>query len=65
MYPTKNIVENAMNSNDHSTLVAAAKAAGLMETIEGPGPFTVFALNERSFQQTACRHSRHSGQRGK
>jgi len=43
MYPTKNIVENAVNSADHTTLVAAVKAAGLVETLEGPGPFTVFA----------------------
>ena len=41
MYPTKNIVENAVNSADHTTLVAAVKAAGLVETLEGPGPFTV------------------------
>jgi uncharacterized surface protein with fasciclin (FAS1) repeats len=39
MYPTKNIVENAMNSKDHTTLVTAVKAAGLVETLEGPGPF--------------------------
>ena len=43
MYPTKNIVENAVNSKDHTTLVAAVKAAGLVETLEGDGPFTVFA----------------------
>ena len=43
MYPTKNIVENAINSKDHTTLVAAVKAAGLVDTLEGPGPFTVFA----------------------
>jgi uncharacterized surface protein with fasciclin (FAS1) repeats len=41
MYPTKNIVRNAVNSADHTTLLAAAKAAGLIETLEGPGPFTV------------------------
>ena len=41
MYPTKNIVRNAVNSADHTTLVAAVKAAGLIETLEGPGPFTV------------------------
>src|ERR1700687_4232209 len=40
MYPTKNIIENAVNSADHTTLVAAVKAAGLVETLEGPGPFT-------------------------
>ena len=41
MCPTKNIVENAVNSADHTTLVAALKAAGLVETLKGPGPFTV------------------------
>jgi uncharacterized surface protein with fasciclin (FAS1) repeats len=49
MYPTKNIVENAMNSHDHTTLVAAVKAAGLVETLEGPGPFTVFAPTNEAF----------------
>ena len=43
MYPSKNIVENAVNSKDHTTLVAAVKAAGLVDTLAGPGPFTVFA----------------------
>src|ERR1700691_6255554 len=51
MYPTKNIVENAMNSKDHTTLVAAVKAAGLVETLEGPGPFTVFALTNEAFEK--------------
>ena len=41
MYPSKNIVDNAMNSKDHTTLVAAVKAAGLVETLQGEGPFTV------------------------
>lgn len=49
MYPTKNIVENAMNSKDHTTLVAAVKAAGLVETLKGPGPFTVFAPTNKAF----------------
>ena len=49
MYPTKNIVENAVNSNDHTTLVAAVKAAGLVETLSGPGPFTVFAPTNAAF----------------
>lgn len=49
MYPTKNIVENAANSKDHTTLVAAVKAAGLVETLEGPGPFTVFAPTNEAF----------------
>src|ERR1700693_1923061 len=43
MFPNKNIIENAVNSADHTTLVAAVKAAGLVDTLEGPGPFTVFA----------------------
>ena len=43
MFETKNIVENAINSADHTTLVAAVQAAGLVETLQGPGPFTVFA----------------------
>src|ERR1700742_24138 len=49
MYPNKNIVENAMNSKDHTTLVAAVKAAGLVQTLEGPGPFTVFAPTNEAF----------------
>src|SRR5882757_3521474 len=49
MYPTKNIIENAVNSNDHKTLVAAVKAAGLVETLEGAGPFTVFAPTDEAF----------------
>jgi len=49
MYPTKNIVENAANSADHTTLVAAVKAAGLVATLEGPGPFTVFAPTNEAF----------------
>ncbi len=49
MYPSKNIVENAVNSKDHTTLVAAVKAAGLVETLEGKGPFTVFAPTNEAF----------------
>ena len=49
MYPTRNIVENAANSADHTTLVAAVKAAGLVETLESPGPFTVFAPTNEAF----------------
>ncbi len=49
MYPTKNIVENAVNSADHTTLVAAVKAAGLVQTLESPGPFTVFAPTNEAF----------------
>lgn len=49
MYPTRNIIENAVNSADHTTLVAAVKAAGLVDTLEGPGPFTVFAPTNEAF----------------
>jgi uncharacterized surface protein with fasciclin (FAS1) repeats len=49
MFPTKNIVQNAMNSDDHTTLVAAVKAAGLVDTLEGTGPFTVFAPTNEAF----------------
>jgi uncharacterized surface protein with fasciclin (FAS1) repeats len=49
MYPSKTIVENAVNSKDHTTLVAAVKAAGLVETLSGPGPFTVFAPTNAAF----------------
>src|SRR5579871_4817463 len=49
MYPSKNIIQNAMNSKDHTTLVAAVKAAGLVETLEGKGPFTVFAPTNAAF----------------
>ena len=49
MYPSKNIIENAVNSKDHTTLVAAVKAAGLVETLSGPGPFMVFAPTNAAF----------------
>jgi len=49
MYSTKNIVENAVNSKDHTTLVAAVKAAGLVDTLSGAGPFTVFAPTNAAF----------------
>jgi len=49
MYPTKTIVDNAVNSKDHTTLVAAVKAAGLVDTLRGPGPFTVFAPTNAAF----------------
>ena len=49
MYPTKNVIENAVNSKDHTTLVAAVKAAGLVETLSGNGPFTVFAPTNAAF----------------
>jgi uncharacterized surface protein with fasciclin (FAS1) repeats len=51
MYPSRNIVENAVNSKDHTTLVAAVKAAGLVETLESPGPFTVFAPTNEAFDK--------------
>ncbi len=51
MYPSRNIVENAINSKDHTTLVAAVKAAGLVETLEGKGPFTVFAPTNEAFDK--------------
>lgn len=50
MYPTKNIVENAVNSKDHTTLVAAVKAADLVETLQSDGPFTVFAPTNKAFE---------------
>jgi uncharacterized surface protein with fasciclin (FAS1) repeats len=49
MFPTKDIIDNAVNSADHTTLVAAVKAAGLVDTLKGPGPFTVFAPTNAAF----------------
>jgi uncharacterized surface protein with fasciclin (FAS1) repeats len=51
MYPSKNIIENAVNSADHTTLVAAVKAAGLVETLQRKGPFTVFAPTNAAFNK--------------
>lgn len=51
MYPTKNIIENAINSKDHTTLVAAVKAADLVSTLQGKGPFTVFAPTNAAFDK--------------
>lgn len=51
MYPSRNIVQNAMNSRDHTTLVAAVQAAGLVDTLSGPGPFTVFAPTNAAFDK--------------
>lgn len=51
MYPSKNIIENAVNSKDHTTLVAAVKAADLVETLQGDGPFTVFAPTNEAFEK--------------
>ena len=49
MFPSRNIIQNAVNSADHTTLVAAVQAAGLVETLQGPGPFTVFAPTNAAF----------------
>ena len=51
MYPSKNIIQNAVNSKDHTTLVAAVKAAGLVDTLSGKGPFTVFAPTNAAFDK--------------
>ncbi|MFN3625341.1 MAG: fasciclin domain-containing protein [Hyphomicrobium sp.] len=51
MFPSKNIIQNAMNSKDHTTLVAAVKAAGLVDTLQGSGPFTVFAPTNAAFDK--------------
>ncbi len=51
MFPSKNIIQNAIHSQDHTTLVAAVKAAGLVDTLSGPGPFTVFAPTNRAFEK--------------
>jgi len=51
MYPNRNIIENAVNSADHTTLVAAVQAAGLVDTLSGPGPFTVFAPTNAAFSK--------------
>ena len=49
MYPARNIIENAVHSKDHTTLVTAVKAAGLVDTLSGAGPFTVFAPTNEAF----------------
>src|SRR5436190_11537120 len=51
MFPSKNIIQNAINSKDHTTLVAAVKAAGLVDTLSGKGPFTVFAPTNSAFDK--------------
>ena len=51
MYASKDIIDNAINSKDHTTLVAAVKAAGLVDTLKGPGPFTVFAPTNAAFDK--------------
>ena len=60
MYKTKNIMRNAVNSKDHTTLVAAVKAAGLVETLAGPGPFTVFAPVNSAFDILPGRYCRNT-----
>jgi uncharacterized surface protein with fasciclin (FAS1) repeats len=55
MYPTRDIVDNAVNSADHTTLVAAVQAAGLLDTLKGPGPFTVFAPTNEAFAKLPAR----------
>jgi uncharacterized surface protein with fasciclin (FAS1) repeats len=55
MYPSRNIIQNAVHSKDNTTLVAAVKAAGLVGTLEGPGPFTVFAPTNAAFAQPGHR----------
>jgi uncharacterized surface protein with fasciclin (FAS1) repeats len=64
MYPSKNIVENAVNSKDHTTLVAAVQAAGLVETLQGEGPFTVFAPVNAAFEKLPAGHRRHAARAG-
>jgi uncharacterized surface protein with fasciclin (FAS1) repeats len=54
MFPSKNIIQNAINSTDHTTLVTAVKAAGLVETLEAPGPFTVFAPTNEAFSKLSA-----------
>src|SRR5665213_986383 len=56
MYANKNIIQNAMHSQDHTTLVKAVKAAGLVRTLEGPGPYTVFAPDQSGVRSPAVRH---------
>ena len=62
MYPSKNIIQNAVNSKDHTTLVAAVKAAGLVETLQGPGPVHRVRADQRRVREAAGRHGRHAAQ---
>ncbi len=62
MYPSKNIVENAVNSKDHTTLVAAVKAAGLVDTPVGPRPVHRLRPHQRRLRRPARGHGRHPGQ---
>ena len=63
-YPTKNIVENAVNSKDHTTLVAAVKAAGLVDTLESPRSVHRLRADQRSVRRAAQRHGRDAAQAG-
>jgi uncharacterized surface protein with fasciclin (FAS1) repeats len=65
MYPTKNIIQNAVNSADHTTLVAAVKAAGLVDTLQGPGPFTVIAPTNEAFAKLPPRYRGYASEAGK
>ena len=65
MYPTKTIVENAVNSPIHKTLVAAVKAGGLVDTLNSTGPFTVFAPTDDAFAKLPRGHRRNTRQAGK
>ena len=62
MYPSKNIIQNAVNSKDHTTLVAAVKAAGLVDTLQGPGPVHRVRADQRRVREAAGRHRRHAAQ---
>ena len=64
MYPSKNIIQNAVNSKDHTTLVAAVKAAGLVDTLSGPRPVHRVRADQRRLRQAAGRHRRHAAQAG-
>ena len=64
MYATKDIVDNAVNSKDHTTLVAAVKAAGLVDTLQGPGPVHRVRADQRRVRRAAGRHGRHAAQAG-
>ena len=67
MFPSKNIIENAVNSKDHTTLVTAVKAAGLVDTLSGKGPFTVFAPTNRAFEKLPdghCPDAAEAGEQG-
>ena len=64
MYPTRNIVQNAVNSKDHTTLVAAVKAAGLVDTLSGQRTVHRLRANQRGVRQASRRHRRNAGQAG-